>query len=121
MFLIIYTGNLTFTSVRAAAAAAYKKADVYRKPCAFFSKRINYHYAEYQGLFKMRSDVLIKSDGMKILAENLGIIEAERFITLILREPLDYTEWQRHLYGNMNVNELYQKITEYETTEEPER
>jgi len=58
----------------------------------------------------MRSDTLIKSDGMRVLAEKLGIIEAERFITLILREPFDYTEWQRDLYGNMDVKELYTKI-----------
>ena len=62
----------------------------------------------------MRSDTLIKSDGMRVLAENLGIIEAERFITLVLREPFNYTEWQRNLYGNMGVKELYDKINEYE-------
>jgi len=62
----------------------------------------------------MRSDTLIKSDGMRVLAENLGIIEAERFITLMLRESFDYTEWQRNLYGSMSVNELYDKITEFE-------
>jgi hypothetical protein len=58
----------------------------------------------------MRSDTLIKSDGMRILAEKLGIIEAERFITLVLREPFDYTDWQRNLYGNMSVKELYDKV-----------
>ena len=58
----------------------------------------------------MRSDTLIKSDGMRILAEKLGIIEAERFITLVLREPFDYTDWQRSLYGNMGVKELYDKV-----------
>ena len=63
----------------------------------------------------MRSDTLIKSDGMRVLAENLGIIEAERFITLVLREPFDYTEWQRSLYGNMSVKELYDKVTAAET------
>jgi len=62
----------------------------------------------------MRSDTLIKSDGMRVLAENLGIIEAERFITLVLREPFDYTEWQRTLYGDMGVKELYDKIVEFE-------
>jgi len=58
----------------------------------------------------MRSDTLIKSDGMRILAEKLGIIEAERFITLVLREPFDYTDWQHNLYGNMGVRELYDKV-----------
>jgi hypothetical protein len=62
----------------------------------------------------MRSDTLIKSDGMRFLAKNLGIIEAERFITLILREPFNYTEWQCGLYGNMGIQELYDKIIEAE-------
>jgi len=62
----------------------------------------------------MRSDTLIKSDGMRVLAENLGIVEAERFITLVLRDPFDYTEWQRSLYGNISVTELYNKIVEFE-------
>jgi hypothetical protein len=63
----------------------------------------------------MRSDTLIKSDGMRVLAEKLGIVEAERFITLVLREPFDYTEWQLGLYGNMSVKELYDKVTASET------
>ena len=67
----------------------------------------------------MRSDALIKSDGMRVLAENLGIVEAERFITLVLRESFDYTEWQRTLYGDMSVNELYTTITEFEKSRAP--
>jgi len=63
----------------------------------------------------MRSDTLIKSDGMRVLAEKLGIIEAERFITLVLREPFNYTDWQRNLYGNMGVKELYDKVTASES------
>jgi len=64
----------------------------------------------------MKSDTQIKCDGMRILAEHLGIIEAERFITLMLRDPFDYTEWQRNLYGNMDVKELYNKIVQFENT-----
>ena len=64
----------------------------------------------------MRNDALIKSEGMRVLAESLGIVEAERFITLILRESFNYTEWQRTLYGNMTVNELYNNIVEFENT-----
>ena len=70
----------------------------------------------------MRSDALIKSDGMRVLAENLGIVEeAERFITLVLREPFDYTEWQRSLYGNIGVEDLYpiplyRKMSKFESS-----
>jgi len=62
----------------------------------------------------MISDTLIKSSGMRVLAENLGTVEAERFISLVLREPFDYTIWQRDLYKNMSVKELYNKIKESE-------
>jgi hypothetical protein len=66
----------------------------------------------------MITDTVLKRDGMRVLAENLGIVEAERFITLMLRERFNYTEWQRSLYGDMPVKELYANIKKYETTHE---
>ena len=30
-----------------------------------------------------------------MLINNLGMVEAERFIMLIQREPFDYTKWQK--------------------------
>jgi len=33
-------------------------------------------------------------------------VEAERFITLILREPFDYTKWQRQLWVEKSVDEI---------------
>ena len=62
----------------------------------------------------MKSDTLLKTDGMRILADTLGIVEAERFITLMLREPFNYTEWQRTLYGDMPLDELYENIKVFE-------
>jgi hypothetical protein len=46
----------------------------------------------------MKTYSVIKNEGMRVLAENLGLVDAERFITLMLRKPFDYTEWQRSLY-----------------------
>jgi hypothetical protein len=46
---------------------------------------------------------------MKCLSDKLGIVDAERFVSLILREPFDYTEWQRDLYNDLSVEELCQK------------
>ena len=40
--------------------------------------------------------------------------EAKLFIQ-VLRESFDYTEWQRSLYGNIGVKELYNKVTSSET------
>ena len=61
----------------------------------------------------MKTDAVIRSEGMKILSEQMGLIEAERFISLILREPFNYTEWQRNLYEGMSVEELGTKAMEY--------
>ncbi|GHV07236.1 hypothetical protein FACS189485_17230 [Spirochaetia bacterium] len=54
----------------------------------------------------MTETVLMKT-GMKILIEQLGNIEAERFVSVLLREPFDYTEWRRNnLCIGMTVEEI---------------
>jgi len=52
------------------------------------------------------TDLEIQAKGFKTLVENLGIVEAERFITLTLREPFDYTAWQKDLYQGLSVDEI---------------
>lgn len=54
----------------------------------------------------MRNDTLVKTEGMKLLLEGLGKVDAERFISLIIKEPFDYTKWQRDLFTGMSVREL---------------
>jgi hypothetical protein len=56
----------------------------------------------------MRSDMLIRYEGMRALLEHLGPVEAEKFIVLIRREPFDYTEWQQTLWANKSVDELFE-------------
>jgi len=38
--------------------------------------------------------------------ESLGEVEAERFISLIMQEPFDYTKWQRSLWTEKTVEEI---------------
>ena len=54
----------------------------------------------------MYAEMALRNEGMKILINKLGNVEAERFISLIIREPFDYTEWQRGLFDNMSIKEL---------------
>jgi hypothetical protein len=61
----------------------------------------------------MKPDAVIRSEGMEILAKNLGLVEAERFIMLIQKEQFDYTKWQENLFGNMSVEEISNKAAEY--------
>ena len=55
----------------------------------------------------MRSDTLIRHDGLQVLRERLGPVEAERFIVLMNRESFDYTEWQQTLWQNESVDEVF--------------
>jgi len=54
----------------------------------------------------MTDSVLMKT-GMQVLIEELGNVHAEKFISLVLREPFDYTEWRRNnLFVGMTVEEI---------------
>lgn len=54
----------------------------------------------------MRTDTEVRIHGLRALVDSLGPVEAERFIALILREPFDYTKWQRQLWSGKNVEEI---------------
>jgi len=54
----------------------------------------------------MRTDTEVRIRGLRALVEALGTVEAERFVTLMLREPFDYTSWQKHLWAGKSVNEI---------------
>ena len=54
----------------------------------------------------MYTDTVLRNTGMRVLISNLGNVEAERFITLMNREPFDYTEWQQNLFEGLSVREL---------------
>jgi len=61
----------------------------------------------------MSTDSELKLKGIQILVENLGEVEAERFIALLLREPFDYTEWQKKLWPDLSADELSKKAMEF--------
>jgi hypothetical protein len=61
----------------------------------------------------MKTDTLLRQEGMRVLSENLGIVEAERFISLIIRELFDCTEWQRGLYNGVSLEKLCEEADSY--------
>ena len=54
----------------------------------------------------MKSNTVLKNEGMRILAEQLGLVEAERFIALLRREPFDYTQWRQDLYKDVPLEKF---------------
>jgi len=61
----------------------------------------------------MNTDIVIRSAGMNALIENLGLVEAERFIMLIQKDSFDYTKWRENLFKDLTLEELSQKAMEY--------
>lgn len=52
------------------------------------------------------NDNILLDTGMDILVEHLGLVEAERFIYLMNKEPFDYTKWRQNLYAGMTGREI---------------
>jgi len=64
----------------------------------------------------MRSEVEIAYDGMNVLVERLGMVEAEKFISMIHRDSFDYTEWRKKLWPDKTVREISREAMEYRRT-----
>lgn len=52
------------------------------------------------------TDTELRINGITALIAALGEVQAERFISLVLREPFDYTQWQRQLWQDKSLEEL---------------
>jgi hypothetical protein len=57
----------------------------------------------------MITDTEIRLKGLRALTASLGDIEAERFISLILREPFDYTKWRQGLDEDLSIEKISKK------------
>ena len=60
----------------------------------------------------MITDTEIRLKGLKALTASLGDIEGERFISIIQREPFDYTKWRQSLDDDLPIEEISIKAME---------
>ena len=61
----------------------------------------------------MLTDIEIRKKGIKVLIDTLGNVNAEKFISLIIKEPFDYTEWQTILWNEQSVSQLSEQAMHY--------
>ena len=62
----------------------------------------------------MRTDNVLRVDAMNLLIKEFGEVETERFIYLIKREHFDYTEWQKTLWNDLTIDEVYKLAADRE-------
>ncbi len=55
----------------------------------------------------------LMSRGMECLTEGLGVVEAEEFISLVIRERFDYTRWQREYFDSMKPGEFHEQVVRH--------
>lgn len=61
----------------------------------------------------MGNAVEILDQGFACLIDNLGIIDAEYFISIIKRDDFDYTVWQREYFDKLKSGEFAAKASAY--------
>lgn len=67
----------------------------------------------------MKTDAVVRQEGMEALISRLGYVDAERFIVLLNKEPFDYTKWrEKYLDEGLSVRQLSRKAQEYSQNEE---
>lgn len=57
--------------------------------------------------------VEIMNKGMQCLLEKLGVVEAEKFISVIIREKFDYTHWQQEHFDALTPEQINSEAKQY--------
>lgn len=55
---------------------------------------------------EMMTDNEIKIKGYEILSTQLGLVEMEKFITMVQLDKFDYTKWRVNLFQNKSGEEI---------------
>ena len=61
----------------------------------------------------MDSTMEIMNRGINCLIQQMGVVETEKFISIINREKFDYTKWQQHLFEDMTLEEVNEEAAAF--------
>jgi hypothetical protein len=62
----------------------------------------------------MTNSAVLLDRGMRCLTNELGLVESEQFVYLLLSEPFNYTEWRKdNLFSGMSVKEISRAAEKY--------
>ena len=60
----------------------------------------------------MISNTEIKIQGYEVLRKHLGLVEMEKFISLIQEEKFDYTKWRQNIFDGLSGEEISRQAME---------
>lgn len=62
----------------------------------------------------MKNSAALLDQGMRCLTNELGLVDAERFVVMLLRESFDYTEWRKeHLFPGMTLDRIIDEADKF--------
>jgi len=64
----------------------------------------------------MGNTAVIMEKGANALLKTLGVLDTEQFISTLLKEPFDYTEWSREYFANYDPEQFLKDAVEYAKT-----
>jgi hypothetical protein len=59
------------------------------------------------------TDTVLSQSAVKCLVDKFGIVDTERFISLINKERFNYTEWQKDLFDGMTAKEILRTASDW--------
>ena len=62
----------------------------------------------------MTNTATIMEKGANALLETLGVLGTEQFISTLLKESFDYTEWSREYFANYDPDKFLKDAVEYD-------
>jgi len=64
----------------------------------------------------MRSTAAVMDEGITVLLKTLGVLDTELFISTLLKESFDYTEWRREHFAALDIDpaEFNRQAVEYD-------
>ncbi|MBL7202511.1 MAG: hypothetical protein ISS56_20440 [Anaerolineae bacterium] len=60
-----------------------------------------------------RTEVAVREAGLAALIQSLGYADAVRFVTQLGEGRGDYLKWQEQVFGDANVDEIYEQAQKH--------
>ncbi|MDP1620913.1 MAG: hypothetical protein Q8M08_01105 [Bacteroidales bacterium] len=63
----------------------------------------------------MLTETEIRRKGFQALFEALGDLGVEKFISLLIRDPFDYTKWNQDLWREKTIEQISKEAMAYQS------
>jgi hypothetical protein len=55
----------------------------------------------------LKPESVLRSEAMKLLIEHFGVLDAQRFVSSVNADRLNYTDWRQDKWDGKTVEELH--------------